>query len=288
MEVFVARQPIFDRLRNVFGYELLFRSGLENVFRHDDPDQATLKVINHSLFLFGLQELTAGTKAFINFTRDTLLSECATLLPKESVVVEVLETVEPDDDVVAACRSLKQAGYLLALDDFTMQSEANPLVGLADLIKVDFSLTNADERRYLVQTYTPRNIVLLAEKVESQEDFDQARAMGYSYFQGYFFSKPAIISGNDVPGFKLTYIQLLNEINKPEVDFKAVEDLIKREVSLSYKLLRYINSVAFSLRHRINSVGQALLLLGQSGIKRWGYIIVLADMGVSRPIELVI
>src|SRR5262249_19338014 len=159
-------------------------------------------------------------------------------------------------------RKLKQAGYLLALDDFTMENQASALVNLADLIKVDFSLTSVDERRYLVQTFTPRGIVLLAEKVETQEDFDQARAMGYSYFQRYFSSTPAIISGNDVAGFRLTYIQLLSEINKPDLDFKAIEDLIKRELSLSYKLLRYINSVAFGLRHRINSVGQALIFLG--------------------------
>jgi EAL and modified HD-GYP domain-containing signal transduction protein len=234
-----------------------------------------------------MKEMTGGKKAFINFTRDLLLEEYATILPKDVVVVEILENVEPDEEIVAACQKLKQAGYTVAMDDFVSYEEKfEPLINLTDIIKIDFIEADAEDRKALVEMFQPRGIKLLAEKVETKEEFDQAAEMGYTYFQGYFFSKPVIISGKDIPGFKLTYLQMLQEINSPEMDFRKIEDLIKREVSVSYKLLRYINSAFFGLRRKVESIRQALALLGERNIKKWISLIALSSMGEDKPMEL--
>jgi EAL and modified HD-GYP domain-containing signal transduction protein len=288
METFIARQPIFDRRQQVYAYELLFRSSLENVFTGQDPNQASSKVIADSFFLLGLEFLTGGKKAFINVTRDVLVKEYITLLPQGSIGVEILETVEPELEVIEACKKLKQAGYLLALDDFVYQERYRQLMDLADIVKVDFLATGAEERRDLVQRFGSRRMRFLAEKVETQEAFQEALTLGYTYIQGYFFSKPVILTGKDVPAFKLHYLQILQQINRPELDFDQIEDIIKREVSLSYKLLRYINSAFFPWRSKINSLKRALVLLGEREVKKWISLIALASMATDKPEELVV
>ena len=242
MKKFVARQPIFDAEQNVFAYELLFRTGMEDFFNFDDSDQAASSVIVDSFLLFGLETLTGGQKAFINCTREMLVKGYMALLPKEQVVVEILETVEPDEEIIGACLRLKRAGYLLALDDFVYEDKYEPLLELADIIKVDFQATEAAGRKSLVERMAPRGVKLLAEKVESKQEFEQAVEMGYDYFQGYFFSRPQILSGQDVPGYKLNYLRVLQAVNRPEVNLREIENVIKQDVSLTYKLLRYLNS----------------------------------------------
>ena len=288
MDTFIARQPIFDSRQRVFGYELLFRSSLENVFRHSDPDQATSKVISDAFFLFNISTLTEGKRAFINLTRETLLQEYIFLIPKDFVVVEILENIEPDAEVIEVCKRMKRAGYLLAMDDFVYKEQNKPLLELADFVKIDFMSTSESERKALVKELAPLGIRLLAEKVETQKDFSEALEMGYSYFQGYFFCKPLVIKGKDIPGSKLHYFQVLQEIHQRQMDFRRLEQIIKQDVSLSYKLLRYINSAYFGLRNRINSIKQALLLLGQAEIKKWLSLITLAGMGTDKPGELVV
>jgi c-di-GMP-related signal transduction protein len=288
LDAFIARQPIFDSRQRVFGYELLFRSSLENIFRHSNPDQATSKVISDAFFLFNFSTLTEGKRAFINLTREILLKEYIFLIPKESVVVEILENVDPDSEVITACKRMKQAGYLLAMDDFVYKEKYTPLLALADFIKVDFLLTSETERRNLVKQFAPLGIRLVAEKVETREAFSEALELGYSYFQGYFFCKPLVIKGKDIPGSKLHYFQVLQEVHRREIDFKRLEQIMKQDVSLSYKLLRYINSAYFGLRNRINSIRQALLLLGQAEMRKWLSLITLAGMGTDKPGELVV
>ena len=288
MQTFIARQPIFDSSQKVYGYELLFRSGLDNFFHHPDPDQATSKVIADSFFLMGIQLLTGGKRAFINVTRQILLKEYMFLLPKDLVVVELLENVMPDPEVISACEGLKQAGYLLALDDFIHEKSWEPLVELADFIKVDFLSTDEEERRSIVRQIRASGIRFLAEKVETPRDFQGGLEAGYQYFQGYFFSKPKIISGKDISGFKLHYFQILQEMHHPELDFHQLQMLVKQEVSLSYKLLRYINSAYFGLSNRISSIMQALVLLGEKEIKKWISLVVLATMGEDKPEELIL
>ena len=288
MDVFVARQPIFDRQQRVFGYELLFRSCLTNAYDGTEGTQATSQVITTSFFSLDMGKILGGKRAFINFNRDLLVGECVSVLPSEIAVVEVLESVEADEQVMAACKHLKERGYLLALDDFVCEERLAPLAEVADIIKVDFLATPEAERRRLVRRYSGRGIKLLAEKVETPEQFRQAHQMGYSYFQGYFFARPVIISGRDIPAFKLHYLQILKEINLPELDYQRLENMIKQEVSLSYKLLRYINSAAFGWRGPIESIRQALVLLGESESRKFVSLVALPFLAQDKPEELVV
>ncbi len=288
METYIARQPIFGRRRRVFGYELFFRSGLENVFTHADPNQATSKVMVDSFLLFNIFTLTGGKKAFINTPRDILLSDFLFLFPKELIVVEILESVDPDSAVIAAIKKLKKAGYALAIDDFVYSEKTAPFLELADFIKVDFLKTSMEERKTLPKRIPSKKTKLIAEKVETPEMYQEGLELGYHYFQGYFFSKPKILTGKDIPGYKTHYLQILQEIHRPEMDLERLEDYIKREVSIAYKLLRYINSAFFSLPNKINSIKQALILLGEKRVKNWISLVALANMGKDKPEELAV
>ncbi|MBI3802413.1 MAG: HDOD domain-containing protein [Nitrospirae bacterium] len=287
MDIFIARQPIFDRNQEVFAYELLFRSSLENFFSHPDLDQASSKVALDSFFTLGIDTITGGKKAFVNIGREMLVNGYVALLPRELTVVEILEVVQPDPAVLAAVRKLKQAGYLIALDDFVNHPHLKPLVDLTDIIKVDFLATDKKEQAALAEHYAPRGIQLAAEKVETRDAFEEALKLGYTYFQGYFFAKPTIIVGKEVPGFKLNYLRILQEIQQPELNHEKVEEILKTEVSLSYKLLRYINSAFFGWRVEIRSIQHAVVMLGEDDFKRWASFIALSSMGKDKPNELV-
>jgi EAL and modified HD-GYP domain-containing signal transduction protein len=288
VEKFVARQPIFDGKKNIFGYELLFRSSLENFFQSDQPDQASSRVVVDSFLLFGMQSLTGGRRAFLNFTHSLLVQQYATLLPREQAVVEILETVEPDDQIVAACKILKDKGYLIALDDFIFDRQDNPLIKLAKIVKVDFLSTPPDVRQELVKKFRPLGIEMLAEKVETYDDFREAIRQGYTYFQGFFFCKPEILSGRDIPAFKLNYLSLLRAINQNDPNLFEVEQMIKRESSLCYKLLRYLNSAAFYFHGKVTSIRHALSLLGIKEVRRWASLVALAVIGEDKPQALVV
>ncbi|HSB71345.1 MAG TPA: HDOD domain-containing protein [Candidatus Methylomirabilis sp.] len=288
MELFIARQPIFTEKQGLYAYELLFRSGPVNAFPEIDPTQASARVIAEGVFNLGLRDLAGGKRAFINVTRALLVGDHATLLPKDETVIEVLETVKPDDKVVAACSRLKAAGYLIALDDFAETGETARLFEFADFIKVDFLATGPEERRALVKRHAPRGVRLLAEKVETPEAFREAVDLGYSLFQGYFFAKPAVLQAKATPEFRLTYLMLLQEVVKSDVDLRKVAAIIGRDVTLSYKLLRYINSAFFGLRRTIASIPEALRLLGEREVKRWASLLGLAALASSKPAELVV
>lgn len=288
MDFFIARQPIFDRKQRCYAYELLFRSnGLDNFFQHPDPSQASRKVIADSSLLVGLDSITGGKKAFLNVTRDVLLSDYVTTLPKEQSVIEIMETVGPDQQVLAACRELKRKGYTLALDDFVYDESYLPLMKIADIVKIDFLATSPEARAQIIRECRPLNLSFVAEKVETRQVFEEALELGYSLFQGYFFSQPVILRGKEVPGFKLHYLSLLREIYKPDLDFARLEVLIKHNVSLSYKMLRYVNSPAFGWRREINSIRDALLLLGQREVRKVLSLILLTSIGHDRPEQLV-
>jgi c-di-GMP-related signal transduction protein len=289
MDVFVARQPIFDRLRRTYAYELLFRAGATSTgYDASNADEASLRVLDTTFSVLGFEALTGGKRAFVNFTRDTLVNGYASMLPKNAVVVEILENVVPDDEVMDACRSLKNSGHVLALDDFVLGASYERLLELVDIVKVDFLQNTRADRTRLVDQLRPRGIKLLAEKVETPEEFTEALQAGYHYFQGYFFEKPVVLSGKDVPVSKLNLLNLLREINKPDADFHRIEEVIKREVALTYKLLSYMNRAAFAFRRKVQTLQQALMMLGETGIKKWVSMVALTDMGVDKPFELVV
>jgi len=289
MDVFVARQPIFDRQIKVFAYELLFRSGPENYFTGTDYDASSSKVISDGVSLLGLDMLIGRKRAFVNFSRAALVNDFAFVLPRERVVIEVLETVEPDNDVVAAVRRLKDAGYQLALDDFESVERFEPLLDMVDYVKVDFLATTAPEdRATLSRLLSARGIRMVAEKVETREDVDEAVRTGYTLFQGFFFARPVMIPAKEVPGFRLNYLKLVNEINLPETRPDRLEEIMKQEVSMAYRLLRYINSAAFGFRAEVTSIKHAIVLLGLQEIRKLATVWALAGLGRDRPVELVV
>lgn len=286
MDVFVARQPIFDRQQQVYGYELLYRLGTDNFYPGLDGDRATAEVIANSFLLIGMEPLTCGKRAFINFTGNLLKNEIPVLLPKDSVAIEILENIDVDQSIVDACQKLKRLGYSLVLDDFVLNDKYLPLIKLADIIKIDFLECPSQETMAAIRRFGAKNVRLLAEKVETHEAFKKAYDMGYHYFQGCFFSEPVIVSGSDIPGYKLSYLKMLQEVNLPDFDFDRLEKIIKQDVSLSYKLLKYINSAAFGMRSKIKSIKHALVMLGTLEVKKWANLIILRGLGEDKPDEI--
>lgn len=288
-KTFMARQPIFDRNKNIYGYELLFRHGLENFFDETlDKDFASSKVLLDSFLVFDLNELTRGKRAFLNFTERVLLSEVAKSFHQNTIIIELLEMIEPTPEIIAVCTKLKNNGYLLALDDFQFHPRYQPLIQLANIIKVDFQLTNEEKERQDVIKQGGDKVMYLAEKVETLEEYNLAREMGYTYFQGYYFSKPVIVAGKEIPSHKLNLVQILKEIHQPEMDFNQLGKIIQRDVSLSYKLLRFINSAAFGIPNEIHSIRHALNLLGINEFKKWISLVLLSQIGSDKPNELMI
>lgn len=286
--VFVGRQPIFDRRRNVFGYELLYRSGAKtNAYTATDGDAATRSVLHGSLNVVGLAELTGSKKAFVNCTKNTFVNDEYVVLPPAGSVVELLETVLPDTEILAALKRAKDAGYCVALDDFAFGNEYRAFLPYADILKVDFLATSPDQRRRLSQQYANNGkTLLLAEKVETHDDFAEALKLGYHYFQGYFFCKPEIVSRKNIPAFKQNCLRFIQEVNTPSISFERLEGVVKRDPALSTKLLRYLNSAAFGLVNRITSIRQALALLGEKQLRKWASLIALSELGRDKPSEL--
>lgn len=281
MDIYVARQPIFDRQLNILGYELLYRNGKGST-QSIDGDQATSEVIINSFLLIGIDELTNGKPAFINFTANLLKQEIPTVFSNQSVVIEILEDIEPDEEIINTCKKLKEQGYQFALDDFVYHQKFDPFIEIADFIKVDFLSSTLEQKKAIVQLAQNKNIKLLAEKVETQEAFNEAVQLGYTYFQGYFFSKPIILSGKDVPRYNMNCIHILEEINKAEPEIHRITGLFESDVSLSYKLIRLINSVGYQITRRITSVKQAIALLGFNEIRKWISLTILQDLGQQK------
>jgi len=285
-DVYVARQPIFDESSKIDGYELPYRIGFENQYVAPDGDHASLAVLSNSAFVFGVEALAGTGRAFVNFTRAALVNDYARVLPPQRLVVEVVENVQVDDEVRNACKRLKADGYLLALDDFDPAGPTGAILDLADIVKVDFMAFTAPDARQ--RNLLRRGITLLAEKVETAEDVEQARQFGYAYAQGYFFARPEISRGTRSPGFKPHRLQLLRELNGADPDLDVIEELLRHDPALSYQIIRYLNSAAFGLRSRVQTIRQAIFMLGQSGLRTWATVVILADAGSERPMELIV
>ncbi len=284
---YVARQPVFDRDKKVFGYELLFRDGMENVFPGGDLDAASRSTLDSSL-LVGLDTLCDGRRAFVNCTRDTLVRGLVTMLPSHATVAEILETVPVDDEVIAACQRLKEAGYMIALDDFVSDDPREALVDIADIIKVDLKLTTIEQRSALVKRHGPWRCRMLAEKVENHEEFTDALNQGFVYFQGYFLRRPEIVAARDVPANRINYLRMLQAVSGPDLDVPLLENLIKTEASICYRLLRYLNSAMFTFKSEIRSVRHALSILGESEVRRWVRVVATVGAGQDKPSDLVL
>jgi len=284
---FVARQPIFDREEKVFGYELLFRDGVQNAFTGGDSDAASRSTVDSSL-LMGLDVLCDGKRAFVNCTKDTLIKGLITLLPSTKTVVEILESVPADPDVIAVCQSLREAGYQIALDDYVTDDAREPLAMMSDIIKVDMKLTTPLERAALVKKFAPWHRRMLAEKVETREEFAEAKEQGFAYFQGYFFRRPEVLTTRDMPANRVNYLRMLRAVSAADLNVPELERLIKGEASICYRLLRYLNSAAFGFKSEIHSVRHALSILGEREVRRWVRLVAAVGAGQDKPSDLVL
>ena len=271
----------------MYGYELLFRGGTSNAFPDIDGDMATSKLLSNSFLSIGINQLTGGKTAFINFTKELLIKKIPMMFPADNMMVEILEDVEPNEEVVNACLDIFRAGYPIAMDDFVFKNELKPLIKLAHIIKIDFMNSTIEEIRHLVNLLKGYNIKLLAEKIETYDEFERALSMGFTYFQGYFFSKPEILSGKEIVPSKITLLQIVGEVNKKDCNFDKLEKLINRDVSISYKLLRYINSAYFKRVCEISTIKHAIVLLGEKETKRFISLVATAELASEKPDELV-
>lgn len=286
-EAFIGRQAILDQQKNVYAYEILFRSGLKNAFDPNlDGNVATQSVMVNAMLDFGMNKLVSDKRAFINFTEQNLLTRAPKLLPSETVVVEILENVQPTSEILEVVKELKEAGYKIALDDFVLLPGYEPLIEMADIIKVDFRITNSPEERKKMRKILPKHVRLLAEKIETEEEFQQALTYGYVLFQGYFFCKPTILQQKRLTSNALSKMRLLREINRQNVDFSAITGVISSDTNLVHKLLTYINSAGVGLANHVSNLKQATVLLGASGVRRWVTLVSLQTFSEDKPPEL--
>jgi EAL and modified HD-GYP domain-containing signal transduction protein len=285
--VCVARQPILDLAGRVYGYELLYRNSADATACTTEGDIAGARVLSDAVFALGLDVLTNGKPAFLNFTRSLLMNGAATLLPQTSMVIEVREDVELDADVVDMCRNLHNRGFALALDDFVPGSPAEQLIPFASFVKVDVLAIPSVERKQLAGRLVPRGIRMIAEKVETAEIVEESRAQGYRLFQGYYFCRPKTFAASAMPGRHLAYLTLLGALNRDDLGVDELEDLVKHDVSLSYRVLRSVNSWLYGLRHEVTSIRHALVLLGIDQIRKWASVWVLAGLNRTGTQETV-
>ncbi|PAY01331.1 EAL domain-containing protein [Pseudoalteromonas sp. HM-SA03] len=287
MYFYAARQPIFDVQRELIGYELLFRDGLNNVFPEIDGDEATSRLVEGSQFTFGLDDLTNQRPAYINFTLETLAKGYVQMLAPEQVVVEILETVQPGKRLLACVKELKEQGYTLALDDYHHQNVWRHFFPYIDQIKVDLLATNLEQIHAIkaaIQDFP--NIDLVAEKVETYEQFELAKSLGFKYFQGFFFAKPEMVKTKALAPSELAMAELLYETSSVEPNLARITQVFERDVNLSYKLLRYANSAVFKRRAEISTIKQALVVLGSEELKRLISLLFASQLNTEKPKEL--
>lgn len=289
-QVYIGRQPIFDRHLSVYAYELLYRPG-ETTGSGDqgvefDGESATATVLVNALLEIGLDRLVGDRLAFVNMTRGFLLRSDGLPLPPKRVTLEILEDVEVDDTLVEAVRQLSEQGFEIALDDFVLTPQVMPLVELADLIKIDYMHTDRSRLPAQLAFLRRFNVRLLAEKVETQEEYEQCRQLGFDYFQGYFLCRPNLVNTQRLPDNHLATMRLLAELQSPDTNLQRLEQLVTQNVGLSYKLLRYVNSASLGIRRRVTAIHDAIVLLGLATIRSLTTLMTLSAVE-NKPSELI-
>jgi EAL and modified HD-GYP domain-containing signal transduction protein len=285
-KIFLGRQPIYDKALRVHAYELLYRPGPGLTAGEIDGDRATSSVIINTLTELGLDTVLGDRKGFINLTLKFLLGDHPIPFPPERVALEILEDIEVNDELVNAVRELKQKGFEVALDDYNGAANYDPLLEVIDLIKVDLMAVDRLALPELVTRLKQHDLKLLAEKVETQDDFDLCVQLGFDLFQGYFLCKPKVLHAQRIPGNRLAIMQLLSKLQNPEAPLDELVALISQNVTLSYKILRYVNSAHFGLSRQIESVRQAVVLLGQNTIRNLAALMTLSEV-YDKPDELI-
>lgn len=288
--VCVVRQPILDQAGRVFGYELLYREETPEA-ETDSPDLAGARVITDAVLSLGLDTLTDGLPAFIPFSRELLVKDAGTLLPAASAVLELPVGLQPDDEALDVCRRLHGAGYRLAINGLSPQVQLDAFLPFVKFMRVDVGRLSEAQRRALPNQYEPRGVRLIATSVETFASARELQAAGYTLFQGYYFCKPDKVGTEALPGRRLAYLNLLTALNKPNVNISEIEDLVKHDLTLSYRVLRCINSASFGLRREVTSIRQALVMLGIGQIQRWASVWSMAGLnsgGTSETVSMAI
>lgn len=288
MDVYVARQPVFNTRKKIFGYELLFRNGFKNAFPDINGDIATSNVLSNTFFSFELKEILGNTPGLINFTKDLILQKTPLLFPPKHIIIEVLENIEPDREILEALKEFKKKGFTIALDDFVYHEKFRSMMELCKIIKFDLIATPLESLAGIIKDIQKNfNITLLAEKVETYEVFEQAKKMGFHLFQGYFFSKPEILSKKEIAPSQIALLKLINEVGQADFDFKHIEDIVRKDVSVSFKLLKFLNSAYFRRPSPVNTIKDALTYLGVNEIRKFIHIVAVSDLGQDKPAELI-
>lgn len=279
MEFFLARQAIYYSSKDVIAYELLYRNSINNKFDTSiEESKATYEIIKNIIYV-GFEVLTNNKRALINCSEEVLKSDIITILPKEHIIIEILETVEDNDDVIKRVAELKKMGYIFAIDDVVDFKSIEKFLEFVTYVKVDFMLTNKKSRKVLVDKLKKYNVVLLAEKIEYEEEYEEALALGFKLFQGFYFSKPRIIKGKDVAIKSNTILILMQELSKVDFDINTIENIMKSDVALMYKFMKFINSSNFGFKQQISDIKQAVAIVGQNQLQKWLLLVSFVDLG---------
>jgi len=282
MEAFATTLPIFDRLAKVYGYDLRFRSGFGTQFTSVVAEQADVDFWK----AMGFDDILGMGRAHVFFPRDLLLKGAPFLFPPDRMIVGLPEDVTGDGELIDSCKGLKEVGYELAMDNFGADQMASPFLEFGDIVWVDIAEATDEQQEAVCEELPRRGIRPLAKNVSTPESFDKAMEAGYWYFQGDFFRQPVLRPGRELPTAKAHYLQLLQEVNKPELPYDELEGLIKQDVAMTYRLLRFINSVWYGLKQTVNSIRHALVLLGPVEVRLWASMLVLRELGEEKPREL--
>jgi EAL and modified HD-GYP domain-containing signal transduction protein len=281
---YVARQPILDLHGDACGYELLFWNGRDPTTR-GKSDLATRTMLDNTV-VFGLQELARGLPAFVNCTADSLTEKWVEVLPPHMTVLELASSAEPTPSLLTACRKLKASGFRLALADYTGNPESRPLADLADYIKVDLLKVNAFERSDLLRWLSGSKASLVAQNVETQEQYGQACKEGFDLFQGYYFCRPEPLENHKIPGNRLVHLEILEDLQNDPVDMRRLSQLVMCDASLTYRLLRLVNSPICAMRQEVTSIQMALMLIGESTFRRIAMLAIASDFSIDQPAEI--
>jgi len=281
---YIARQPILDVHSKVHGYELLFWNGRDPALR-TESDRESRAMID-STVLFGVEHLACGLPAFVNCTADSLTGDWVSVLPPSMTVVELPEDCAQTPELLKTCHNLKSAGFRLALQDYSGSPDARPLVEMADYIKVDVAQYNATKRKELLGPLESSDARLIADNVETQEEYGQVSKEGFSFFQGYYFCHPEPLKGHKIPANRLVHLEILEVLQHDPVDLDRMSQLVMCDASLTYRLLRLVNSPVCAMRQQVTSIKSALLLLGEATARRIATLAIASDFNSGQPVEI--
>lgn len=286
--LYLARQPIYDRHQTVMGYELLYRNSMINTANVQNDNQATLDTILNSFMHIGIENIVGSSLAFLNLPVDYVTNQTLTPMFKGQCVLEILESVPPTTQVISGLKYLKQQGYRIALDDFEYTPRHSAFLELADFVKLDVNEKSEQEIRGQLAQLAHHKVKVVAEKVETPDMHELCKQMDFDYFQGYFYCHPQIITQKHIPANKLVVLNLLAKLQNPAVELSDLESILSQDISLTFKLMRYINSATFSRRKEINSIKDAVVLLGLNNVRNWLSLILMSKVISNKPAELIV